>query len=297
MRIPTIKVSGKGANRLRNGQIWVFSSDLAERPQIEAGETVAVRDPAGTFIGYAWYSHSKLALRLVTREDKIPDRDLYRSRLESAISRRQPLIKDRDAMRLVHGESDLLPGLLVDRFGAGLVIQTLCQATDNLKPVFIELLEELLSPKTIVVRDDGLTRDYENLPRIKTIAHGSDPQVIYHEGALQFEINLLTDQKTGAFLDQYENHLLARNYARGQVLDLFCYHGGFGLQMSKTAEGVTCVDQSQEAIDRVVFNAGKNGLSNITAIAANAFDFLRLCESEKKKFSVIVIDPGAAIRN
>jgi 23S rRNA (cytosine1962-C5)-methyltransferase len=159
--------------------------------------------------------------------------------------------------------------------------------------MFIELLIEQFKPKSVVVRDDGMTREYEGLEDRKGLAYGTESRAAFHEGDVAFEIDLLADQKTGAFLDQYENHLMASHYAKGEAVDMFCYHGGFGLQMAKRATKVTCVDQSELAITRVKDNAKRNGLHNVTGVTANAFDWIREQEQKNARFDTIVIDPPA----
>jgi 23S rRNA (cytosine1962-C5)-methyltransferase len=290
-KVPTIIVNKRGAERFRRGHLWVFRSDLAPDPQAAPGDQVRIQDNFGHLLGYGFYGPSQLALRLLTREEQEIDEDFLRRRLNGAINRRRALLGERDALRLVHGESDLLPGLLVDQFGPGVVVQSLCHAMDQREEMVVRLLVELLQPRVVVLRDDAGTRDYESLERRKSIAHGQDSRVTYHEGDLLFAVDLLADQKTGGYLDQYENHLLAGQVARGRALDLFCYHGGFGLQMARRAEQVLCLDQSEAAISRVRDNAMANGITNVEARVANAFDELHRLQDEGARFDTIVIDP------
>jgi 23S rRNA (cytosine1962-C5)-methyltransferase len=291
---PTVVVDRKGAERLRRrGQVWVFRSDLLDPGAARPGDVVRIVDPRRRLLGHGFYGASELALRLLDGADRPPDAAWFRARLEQAIARRRGPCSGREALRLVHGESDRLPGLLVDRFGAGLVVQSLCQAIDQREEMLIDLLVEQLQPATVVVRDDGATRDYEALPRRKALVRGADPMATYREGELRFTVDLLADQKTGAVLDQHDNHLLAGRLARGAALDLFCYHGGFGLQMARRADRVTCVDQSESAIGRVQAAARDNQLANVTAAVDNAFDHLRGLEQRGARFDTIVIDPPA----
>jgi 23S rRNA (cytosine1962-C5)-methyltransferase len=287
-----VVVSRKGAARLRGGHVWVFRSDLVGAPEAAPGSIVRVVDQRSNHIGFAFYGPSELALRLLTRADQAPDEGFFRERLQRAIARRTRTFGSaRDAMRLVHGESDMLPGLLVDRFGDGLTIQTVCLAMDQREALLIALLGELVGPRVIVARDDGSARDYEGLPRRKELLLGRDPRVTYHEGELTFGVDLLADQKTGGFLDQQDNHLLARRYARGRALDLCCYHGGFGLQLAAGADHVLCVDLSAAAVERVRENAARNGIANFEARCANAFDLLRELDRDGQRFDTIVLDP------
>lgn len=290
----SVAITKKGLQRLRQGYVWIFRSDLDGAPDAEPGSIVRVIDRGNNFLAWAFYGPSELALRVLTREDKAPDRAFFARRLDEAIARRSRVLSSgRDAMRVVHGEADMLPGWLVDKFGDALVVQSLALATDKREDMLVELLVERFRPRTVVIRDDGMTREYEGLEDRKGLVHGTDAKAAFHEGKLSYEIDLMADQKTGAFLDQYENHLLAADYAQGDALDLFCYHGGFGLQMASRAKQVTCVDQSELAITRVKDNAARNNLKNVTGVAANAFDLLRDYEQQGRRFSTIVIDPPA----
>ncbi len=297
-----VTLSKRGVDRIRRGHVWVFRSDVA-RVEAEPGSIARIFDPGSNPIGYGFYGPSELALRLLTREDKRPDRAFFAERIAQALERRArafPIRElrgsagaGRDALRIIHGEADMLPGWLVDRFGDALSVQSLSLASDKLEPMLIELLVERLSPRAVVVRDDGMTREYEGLEDRKSLAYGEGARAQFHEGEVAFEIDLLEDQKTGAYLDQYENHLLARDYAQGEAIDLFCYHGGFGLQMAKRARHVTCVDQSELAIARTRENAARNGIANLDAVCANAFDLIRSAERDGRRFDTIVIDPPA----
>jgi 23S rRNA (cytosine1962-C5)-methyltransferase len=293
-----VTLSKRGADRLRRGQVWVFRVDVLGDPDVEPGETVRILDPRGNHLGHGFYGAGELRLRLLTREDRVPDEAILRDRLRTSIERRAALAGARDAARLVHAEADLLPGLLVDRFGDGVVVQSLCAAWDRREETVVGWLRELLAPRVVVVRDDGATRDLERLPRRAFLAHGEDPRVRYHEGALGFEADLLSDQKTGGFLDQKENHLRAGEYARaapgGQGLDLFSFHGGFGLQLGGAMDRTVCVEQNPLAVARARANAEANGLSaKVEVEEGNAFDRLRLAQERGERYRMIVIDPPA----
>lgn len=292
MNVPTLVVTGRGADRVRRGQVWVFQSDVA-KVEATPGDLVRVLDQRDNFVCWGFYGPSQLSMRVLHRADERPNAEFFKKRLRDAVSRRQRFAADRDAMRVVHGEADGLPGWLVDKFGDGLVVQSLSLATDQREGELIEWLKETLNPRVIVVRDDGMTREYEGLEDRKGLAFGTDPVVRYHEGKMAFEIDLLADQKTGAYLDQYENHLVAGAYAKGRALDAFCYHGGFGLQLARNASEVVCVDQSDLAITRVRANAERNGVTNLTGVCANAFDYLREAEARNERFDTIVVDPPA----
>ncbi len=294
---PTVTVSKRGADRLRRGQVWVFRVDLAGEPDAAPGAIVRIVDARGNVVGHGFYGAAELALRLLARGERAVDETSLRERLRAAIERRRAL-GELDALRLVHAEADLLPGLLVDRFGEGVVVQSLCAAWDQREAALVEWLVELLAPRVIVIRDDAATRDFESLPRRAELVRGDDARVGYHEGALRFEADLLTDQKTGGFLDQQENHLRAAEYARaapgGEALDLFCFHGGFGLQLADAMRRTLCVDQNPVAVARVRANAAMNGLgAKVEAEEGNAFDRLRAAQERGERYRMIVLDPPA----
>jgi 23S rRNA (cytosine1962-C5)-methyltransferase len=285
-----VTLSKRGVDRIRRGQVWVFRSDL-KGSEAEPGTIAKLVDPGGNPVGYGFYGPSELAVRLLTREDRLPDRTFFATRIKEARARRERYFPaSRDAMRVIHGEADLLPGWIVDRFGDKLSVQSLSLATDKLENMLIELLVEEYRPSAVIVRDDGMTREYEGLEDRKGIAYGEGSAARYHEGDIAFDIDLLEDQKTGAYLDQYENHVLARSYSKGKALDLFCYHGGFGLQLAEKADHVVCVDQSELACKRTDKNAENNGIANLEVWHGNAFDVIH---EAKEKFDTIVIDPPA----
>jgi 23S rRNA (cytosine1962-C5)-methyltransferase len=294
--LPTARVSLKGAKSLRRGNPWLYRTELLEPPETqERGAVVAVVDPQGNPIGQAFYAQrSPLALRLLTRRgpDEEPvDEALLRRRLEAALARRAPL-RHRDGLRLVHGESDLLPGLLVDRYGKGLSLQTLSEGMDVRKEWVARTLAELTGATHVVCRDDASGRDFESLKREVRLLHGEgEARFTYHEGENLFEVDLLGDMKTGAFLDQVDNHLRAGELARGEALDLFSYHGGFALALSRSCDSVLAVEQDEKAASRARENATRNGRTHLTVEHGNAFDVLRRFSDTGRRFDTLVLDP------
>ena len=294
--LPVAVVSLKAAQRLRRHYPWCYRQDvLAPPPQAEPGAVVRVVDPQKNLVGQAfWASRSPLALRLLTKD--APERTevgepFFRQRLEEALLRRAPLA-GRDALRLVHGESDLLPGLLVDRYGKGLVLQTLSEGADARKELFGRLLCELTGVTHAVCRDDASGRDFEGLARETRVLHGEPPFTFeYHEGDNRFEVDLLGDMKTGAFLDQVDNHLRAGELARGDALDCFSYHGGFALALARSCRSVLAVEQDERAAARSAENARRNGRDNVTVQQANVFDVLHTFDRQGRTFDTIVLDP------
>lgn len=294
--LPVAVVAPRGAQRLRRQNPWCYRTDVLRPPEGAApGAVVQVQDPQGNPVGQAfWSTRSPLALRLLTRaapSDEPVDDDFFRRRLEASLARRRPLA-GRDALRLVHGESDLLPGLFVDRYGTGLVVQTLSEGADARKERLAGMLVELTGATHAVCRDDASGRDWEGLPREARLLHGAPPvRFAFHEGENRFEVDLLEDMKTGSFLDQVENHLRAGQLARGEALDCFSYHGGFALALAASCDQVIAVEQDAAAAARAEENARLNGRSNVTVRRANAFDVLHEYERAGRRFDAIVIDP------
>lgn len=292
------KVSPKGSKSLRGGNPWCYRTELLEPPQVsERGAIVDVVDSQGNPIGQAFYAlKSPLALRLLTRRpstDERIDDAFLEARLKAALDRRASL-SSRDAFRVVHGESDLLPGLLVDRYGSGLSLQTLSEGMDVRKERLAKMLQSLTQASHVACRDDHSGRDFEQLPREKRLLHGTAPaRVSFHEGANLYEVDLLEDMKTGGFLDQVDNHVRAGELGRGEALDTFSYHGGFALALATNCTSVLAVEQDEQAAARARTNAERNGRKNVTVQCANAFDLLHAFDKDGRKFDTVVIDPPA----
>jgi 23S rRNA (cytosine1962-C5)-methyltransferase len=292
----TVVVSQRGAARARSGHPWIFRTDVqAAGLSLPSGAEVKVADARGNFIGKAfWAQNSPIALRMASRRDQPLDEAFLRDRLASALARRRGLFPAAEAMRVAHGEADLLPGYFVDRYGDVAAVQHLAEWTEVRRDLLARLVAELTSVRAVVARDDGSARDFEGLPRRSEVLIGEAPLVArYREGDAQLEVDLLADHKTGGYLDQRENHLRAGELARGQALDAFCYHGGFALQLARKAESVIAIDQDAHAIERVQANARLNGLQNVEARAANAIEQLRTFDKEGRKFDTVVLDPPA----
>jgi len=291
---PVAVVSRRGAQRVRGGHPWVFKSDVVSAPS--AAGTVEVRDDRGQILGTALCSPaSTITLRVVSRERIVVDRDFLRIRVLAALTRRRVALPDADAYRIVHGEADLLPGMFLDRYGDCVSIQTTCAAADRLEPDLLEIARELLAPRLVVLRDDTLARQHEKLRRHVTLAAGDPPATaVFHEAGLALSIDLLGDQKTGAYLDQSQNHVAVARYARGEALDCFTYHGGFALQLARAGcTRVTAIDQSAAALERCRANAERAGLSNLEYAQANVFDLLPELAAAGRAFDLIVLDPPA----
>jgi len=289
-------VTKRGADRIRAGHPWIYRSDVVSVPgAVESGDAVAVADDRGRPMGTAFYGAvSQIALRFLSRDRVEVDEAFLRGRIASALALRERLFPGVTSLRLIHGEADLLPGLVVDRYGDTLSIQTGIPATDRRKDAICDWLQELTGAAAIVERNDGRTRLLEDLPQVKGVLRGSyQGPSVYREGDAVIAVDLLEGQKTGAFLDQRENHLRAGAYASGRALDLFSYAGGFALQLAKGADAVRAVEISDSACETIRGNAAASGRDNVEVVCANVFDFLRDEIAEAARYDTIVLDPPA----
>ncbi len=296
---PTAEVSSRGARRWENGHPWIFKSDVTGAPDAPAG-AVEVRDSRGKSLGVAlWSPRSEISLRLLDRDPKVTiDTSWWRQRIARASGRRRGLAEHTNAWRTVHGEGDALPSLVVDRYGEYLVVQLMSAGLESFRSDIVAALVELFEPAGILARNDASTRSREGLPRETTILHGQVPQEIeVDEYGVRYLAAPWTGQKTGAFLDQRENRRLVGSVAHGEALDCFSYHGSFALHLAKRATHVTALDASGTALERAQDNAQRNGLTNISFVEADTFDFLRAREREGTRYDTIVLDPPAFAKN
>ncbi|HVL67234.1 MAG TPA: class I SAM-dependent rRNA methyltransferase [Vicinamibacterales bacterium] len=293
-----VVVSRRGEERIHTGHPWVYRSDVAEA-RASAGEIVRVVGPRGRPLGDALFSdRSEITIRMLTRGDVRADDALLRRRLEQAIAFRKSIAIDASAYRLVHGEADLLPSLVVDRYGEYLVLQALSQGMDRLLPRITAWLVELLQPAGILARNDTRVRLLEGLEQRVDVLHGEVPPVVeVTEGRVRYAVDPHRGQKTGLFLDQRENREAAARYASGRLLDTFSYNGGFALALAPRCAEVIAVDISEDAVARIRLNAERNALANIQARAMNVFDELRELERRGEPFDTIVLDPPAFAKN
>jgi 23S rRNA (cytosine1962-C5)-methyltransferase len=300
MQEQKVTVSRRGAERLAAGHLWIYRADVERPPAASAaGDVVAIVDGRGRFLAKAfWSSRSKIALRVVTRDEVPVDDEFFADRIAQAVDLRRRAFGDQRFVRIVHGEADLLPGLVVDRYGDAAVLQTLVPATDRRKPLLAELVASALDVRTIVERNDVRVRELEGLEQVKGVVRGDAPgPIVYPEGAVRMTIDLLSGQKTGAFLDQRENHLRAGEYARGRCLDCFSYAGGFALQLAGRAEEVTAVEMQPTAAALLRENVALNRAANVEVVEANAFDYLRDRAEEEPAYDLVVLDPPAFAKN
>src|SRR5438105_636717 len=295
---PAVTLSRRGVERLRSGHVWVYRSDLRAPAELKGGEVVSLVDERGWFLGKAFYGkQSQISVRILTLEEEPVDDAFFARRLAQARALRDEAAPDPDrrrAARLVHGEADLLPGLVVDRYADCLVVRTVIEATDARRELFADLLQDLWKPRSIVERNDVKVRAHEGLPSRKGLLRGAQPgPVEFLEGEVKLVADLLEGQKTGAFLDQAENRIESGRYARGRALDCFTYGGAFALQLARRAEAVTAVDISERAAEEGRRTAARNGSANVTFQVANAFDLLRDQADEGQVYDTIVLDPPA----
>jgi 23S rRNA (cytosine1962-C5)-methyltransferase len=296
--MPTVVVSKRGEDRIESGHPWVYRSDIAE-VCAAPGDIVRVSGPRNRVLGEALFSdQSQITLRMLTRGEMRADDGLLRKRLEQAIGFRESLKIEGTAYRLVHGEADLLPSLVIDRYGDYLVLQALSQGMDVLTPRIVALLAELVSPKGILARNDPKVRQLEGLEQKVEVLNGEVPPTIeVTEGHVHYAVDPFHGQKTGLFLDQRENRIAAARYASGRLLDTFSYNGGFALALAPQCDEVHAIDISEDAVARIRLNAERNGLANVQARAMNVFDELRELERRGERFDTIVLDPPAFAKN
>ena len=296
----TLKISGRGANRLKQGHVWVYRSDLVSADGVPPGGLAKVTDERGKFLGTALYSStSQIAIRMISSEP-VPDlAKLLRERIKAAIEYRGRVVSDTDAYRVIFSEGDFLPGLIVDRYNDILCFQMLTQAMDapfTRETVSAELTN-CLNPVAIAERVDPRILELEQLPvRSSGVVQGKKTSTIITMNGIRFHYDALEGQKTGAFLDQRENYAAAAQYARGEALDVFCYQGGFALHLAPHCSHVTGVDSSRPALEQADHNAAINS-REIEWIEANAFDLLKDYSTSGRKYDTIVLDPPAFAKN
>jgi 23S rRNA (cytosine1962-C5)-methyltransferase len=291
-------ISPRGVERIRAGHLWIYRSDV-RTADAEPGSIVRLADERGRYQGRAFYSDkSQIAVRLLTREDIPVEREFFRRRLEQAAAYRKVVVENTEAWRVVYGEADELPSLIVDRYGDYLVVQTLSQGTEWHKELLVDILNELFSPKGILERNDPRVRLLEGLDQRVSVLSGEVPdEIIARENGIAFSCDLKKAQKTGSFLDQRENHWAARTYAIGEVLDCFSYQGGFALTIADRCEHVEVTDMASAAIAAAKRNQELNGIKNVTFREGNSFDILKEYDDAGRRFDMVVLDPPAFAKN
>lgn len=300
-----LRLKRKEDRRLHTGHLWVFSNevDVAHTPLtgFEPGQLVSIEASNGAVLGTGYVNpHSLICARLVSRDPHyVLDQSLLVHRLNIALSLRERLF-DKPYYRLVFGEGDALPGLVVDRFGDVLVAQINTAGMERVKAEVVAALQKVIKPRVIILRNDTSSRALEGLPSYVETAYGAavDP-VRLEENGVVFDVPVLTGQKTGWFYDHRMNRARMQHYVKDRrVLDMFSYLGGWGVQAAVAgASEVLCVDSSQSALDQLRRNAALNSVAErVTGIQADAFDALKSLRAERQKFDVVILDPPAFIK-
>jgi len=278
-----------------SGHPWIFSSDVLDRGKAAAGEVVTVMDPKGAALGTAHYSDaSQISLRMLSERVEPIDRAFYLRRIVAAEAHRKRVVSNSEAYRLVHGEADQLPGLVIDRYGEYFTLQTLDQGMERAKGEIVSALEELFGPRGIVERNDAAVRKREALPLQTGVVAGEVPETIaIGMNGFQLHADLLRGQKTGIFLDQRENYVAAAKYARRRALDCFTSTGGFALHLAARCESVEAVDSAEAALRVARMNCEANGIANVELREADVFELLAGHAIARKRFDIVVLDPPA----
>ena len=294
----SVRVIKNGVNRLRTGHPWAFRGELTHlQGNPGPGDIVRVLDERSRCLGFGFYTPlSLISLRMITRSEVPPDGDFWLGRIRSALSlRRQVIDSDTNTWRLIYAEADGIPGLVADWYHGVLVAQILTAGTEALWPLLQEHLVAELRPTGILARGDQKVRTLEGLEQGKQVLYGEvAPELQVMENGLPFIVDPWNGQKTGAYLDQRENRLAVRAYARGQVLDCFSYQGWFASNLARGgATRVTSVDGSAAAVEMVRRNVALGGFDQVEAIKANCFDLLTEYAGQGRHFDMVLLDPPA----
>jgi 23S rRNA (cytosine1962-C5)-methyltransferase len=294
--VSSIKVSPRGASRLKEGHVWVYRSDIVSANDAAPGAVVTVTDHRGKPLGTAFYSStSQIAIRLISHETVADVPALLSQRIADAITYRDTVVRDSDAYRVIFSEADGLPGIIVDRYADVLSLQILTQAADAsiVRELLVSELTARLKPASIVERIDPRIRELENLPpRDSGLRQGEKTSTIVTMNGIRFHHDALEGQKTGAFLDQRENYAAAAQFAHGDALDVFCYQGGFALHLAPRSSSVTGIDSSRPALEAADRNATLNN-KEVEWIEANAFDLMKDYAVAERRYDTIILDPPA----
>jgi 23S rRNA (cytosine1962-C5)-methyltransferase len=285
-------------SRILAGHLWVFSNELATSPKgFEPGTLVELRDTKDTFLGIGYINpHSLISVRILTRQKEEINPDFFRKRIVDALNYRSRFLKDTNSFRVIFSEGDFLPGLIVDKYKDCLSLQFLTAGVEKWFNTIVSIVEELLSPSVMVLRNDSSARLLEGLVQEKRVIKGTlDTLPVLSEDSLSFEIDPLSGQKTGFFLDQRENRIaFSRLIEGGKGLDLFCYGGAWSLHLAAKGAHVVGVDESDSAIGLAQGNATLNGLSGrCTFKKADVFAFLENEKTTGNLYDCIVLDPPA----
>lgn len=303
--LPRIRLKAKEDRRLKGGHLWIFSNevDTAATPlaTLAPGAEVIVETSSGQPLGRGYANpHSLICCRLLSRNWRTAlNQKLLEQRLQQALALRQQ-IYDQPFYRLVYGDADGLPGLVVDRFGEYLVAQLNTAGMEQLKQPLLAALDKVLQPKAVLWRNDSPLREQEGLPLAVEVAAGDWPeQLALEENGVPFRVDSREGQKTGWFYDHRENRRELQRWVKGRrVLDVFSYVGGWGLQcLAAGASELYAVDASEAALDQLQANADAQGVAErVTCLEGNAFDVLEALLEDQQRFDVVIVDPPAFIK-
>ena len=292
----TVYLKKNEEKRLLSGHSWVYANEVQKiEGKDKNGALVTVCAFDGRYIGKGYINHaSKILVRIFIRNDQTDEGDFYYDRIKEAWEQRKKLGYE-NCCRVVFGEADNLPALIVDKYADVLVIQCLSLGIHQRKKTIVEALVRLFAPRGIFERSDVAVRSKEGLPLEKGVLYGEVPdEVVIEENGLKMSVDVKNGQKTGYFLDQKENRYALRRYSKdGRVLDCFCNSGGFSLNAALTAKEVTAVDVSEFALQNVRKNAELNQITNIKTEQADVFELLRKKRAEGEKYDLVVLDPPA----
>lgn len=282
--------------RIVAGHSWVYANEVAKiEGKDKNGALATVFSNDGRFIGKGYINHaSKILVRIFIRNSQLDDAEYYEKAIKQANEHRIRLGYS-NCYRVVFGEADNIPALIVDKYGDILVIQCLSLGIDQRKKIIVDALVKIFNPKGIYERSDVSVRKKEGLPEVKQILYGEVPDYCeIVENGLKMLVDVKCGQKTGYFLDQKENRYAARKYCvDAEVLDCFCNSGGFSLNASTVAKSVIACDISELALKNVRDNADANGIKNINTLCGDVFEILRNFKKEGKKFDTVILDPPA----
>ncbi len=298
-----VRLSGRGRRRFESGHPWIFADDLSQQ-EAGAGALVAIEDPTGAVVAHGLFSSkSKIRVRVVTRGAQAPAADHWRARVARAIDFRRSLglLDPRGAVRLIAGDADGVPGMVVDHYAGVCVLQSGFQGADALRDELVEALGEQLAPRAIVERSDSAVRLLEGLERRVEVLRGEvEGELEVREDGLVYEVDVLGGHKTGHYLDQrFNRQRAAQACSGGEFLDAFCYDGLFGVRAAlRGASSVWCLDQSSAALERARRNAERNGV--LARMRFEKVDVMRELKSRtelERRFEVAVVDPPAFAKN
>lgn len=305
MLFPSLSLKKHEEKRLKNGHLWIYSNEIDTRKtplsQFHAGQIVKVEDSQSHALGLAYINpHTLLCARLLTRDVSTPiNQDFFAQRLQRALNLRTALF-DRPFYRLVYGEADALPGLIIDRYGDHLVVQITTAGMEALKAPLLDALQSVLQPASILWRNDHSMRRLEGLPEYVETAFGEPPAKIeLEENKVRFLISPWQGQKTGWFYDHRDNRAELKRYVSGRrVLDLFSYVGGWSIQAAVFgANEVVAVDTSLDALEKLHDNAVLNNVEKrVRSLHGDVFDQLKILSENQERFDVILLDPPAFIK-